>query len=124
MVSFFADTVLLSGRILDWPFTITQSLVVYIILAVLIGLAAEFIVGWRLPFGVLGAFLAALLGIWLMNLIGVNIAGDPILYSVPLVKTLLGAIIMVAIWHLITAPAWHRRRRYGYSYRRRRYVEN
>lgn len=122
MYTLFADTVLLSGRIGDWHFALMLSTLIYFVIAALIGLAAEFIVGWRLPFGFLGALIAALVGIWLFtSVIPLTIAGDPVFYGVPLVKTLIGAIVFLALWHLITAPAWHRRPRY--VYRRRRYVE-
>ena len=38
-----------------------------LIIAALVGFAAEIIVGWRLPFGFIGAIIAALIGIWLMT---------------------------------------------------------
>jgi len=98
---------------------ITTGLIVYLIIAAIIGLIAEFLVGWRLPFGIIGAIVAALVGIWLVtNVIPIAISGDPVIDGVPIITALIGAIILVAIWHLLTAPLWHRRRRYSY---RRRY---
>jgi uncharacterized membrane protein YeaQ/YmgE (transglycosylase-associated protein family) len=101
--------------------TITTDLIVYLIIAAIVGLVAEFLVGWRLPFGFIGAIVAALIGIWLLtDVISLTISGDPVIYGVPIIKALLGAIILVALWHLLTTPLWRRRRRYSY---RRRYRE-
>jgi uncharacterized membrane protein YeaQ/YmgE (transglycosylase-associated protein family) len=100
--------------------TITTSFIVYLVVAAIVGLVAVFIVGWRLPFGFIGAMIAALVGVWLLtNVVQLSIAGDPNIYGVPIFKALIGAILLVAIWHLLTYRAWGRRRRYGGYYRRR-----
>ncbi len=97
--------------------TITTALIVYLVVAAIVGLVAEFIVGWRLPFGIIGAVIAALVGVWLLtNVINLTINGDPNIYGVPIIKALIGAIVLVAIWHLLTFRAWRGRSRY---YRRR-----
>jgi uncharacterized membrane protein YeaQ/YmgE (transglycosylase-associated protein family) len=99
--------------------TITTAFIVYLVVAAIVGLVAEFIIGWRLPFGVIGAIIAALVGVWLLtNVINLSIAGDPNIYGVPIIKALIGAIVLVGLWHLLTYRTWRRRRRYGY-YRRR-----
>ena len=99
--------------------TITTAFIVYLVVAAIVGLIAEFIVGWRLPFGIVGAIIAALVGVWLLtNVINLSITGDPNIYGVPIIKALIGAIVLVAIWHLLTYRAWRRRSRYYY---RRRY---
>ncbi len=105
---------------------ITTGEIVYLIVAAIVGIVAEFIVGWRLPFGFIGAIIAALAGIWLLtNVIQVVIPNDPVIQGVPIIKALLGAVLLVAVWHLLTFNAWRRRRRYGRryerSYRRDRY---
>lgn len=95
--------------------TISASFIIYLIVAAIVGLVAETIVGWRLPFGIIGAIIAALIGIWLMtNLLIINGIGDIYVAGVPLIRALIGAIILVALWHLLTYRAWHRRRRYYY----------
>jgi len=72
---------------------------------------------WRLPFGIIGAVIAALVGVWLLtHVVNLTIAGDPNIYGVPIIKALIGAIVLVALWHLLTYRAWRRRSRY---YRRR-----
>ena len=94
---------------------ITLDFIIYLIVAAIVGLVAEFIVGWRLPFGFIGAIIAALLGIWLLtHVVVLVISGDPTIYGVPIIKALIGAIIMVALWHLLTYRSWYRRRRYYY----------
>jgi uncharacterized membrane protein YeaQ/YmgE (transglycosylase-associated protein family) len=115
------DQVLLAGNIAGWHFVITTSQLIYWAIAAIVGLVAESIVGWRLPFGFIGAIIAALIGVWLLtDVIPLNIAGDITIAGqpIPIIKALLGAIIVVAIWHLITYPSWHKRHRYYGGYRR------
>ena len=96
-----------------WSFSL--NFIIYLIIAAIVGFAAEFIVGWRLPFGFLGAIIAALLGIWLMTqVIILTGIGDVNVYGVPIVRALIGAILFVALWHLLTFRTWSRRRRYSY----------
>ncbi len=110
------STVLASGitiRIGSSSFTITPGFLIYLIVAAVIGVVAESIVGWRLPFGIIGAIIAALVGVWLMtNVIIISGISDIYIQGVPIIRALIGGIILVAIWHLITYPFWHRRRRY------------
>jgi uncharacterized membrane protein YeaQ/YmgE (transglycosylase-associated protein family) len=98
--------------------TIGTDFLIYLIVAAIVGLVAEFLVGWRLPFGFVGAIIAALIGVWLLTKV-IIITGIPDInvYGVPILKALIGAIILVAVWHLLTFRAWSRRSRY--SYRRR-----
>jgi uncharacterized membrane protein YeaQ/YmgE (transglycosylase-associated protein family) len=93
--------------------SIGWDFIMYLIIAAIVGLVAEFIVGWRVPFGIVGSIVAAIIGIWLMTrVINIQIDGlhDPMLYGVPLVHALVGSIILVAVWHLITAGSRPRRR--------------
>ncbi|HYK85465.1 MAG TPA: hypothetical protein VEV19_08880 [Ktedonobacteraceae bacterium] len=97
---------------------VTTAEIAYLVVAAIVGLVAEFIVGWRLPLGFIGAILASLAGIWVFTyLIPLNINGDPILYGIPIIRTLIGAILFVIIWHALTFGAWRSRGRY---YRRER----
>src|SRR5437016_12966480 len=100
----------------DASFTITVSQIIYVVIAAIVGLIAEFIVGWRLPFGIIGAIIAALIGIWLMTQV-IIISGIPDFRlntspPIDLVRALIGAIIFVFLWHLLTRPLYSRRRRY------------
>ena len=104
----------------DASITITVSQIIYLAIAALVGIVAEFIVGWRLPLGIIGAIIAALVGIWLLtNVVQVNIPGDFTIAGqpIPIIRALLGAIIVVALWHLLTYSSWRRRGRF---YRHRR----
>ena len=99
-----------------WSFGL--NIIIYVVIAAVVGLIAEAIVGWRLPLGIIGAIIAALVGIWLMTQV-IIISGIGDIYlgtnpSVPIIRGLIGAIILVAIWHLITYPLYRRRQRYYY----------
>jgi uncharacterized membrane protein YeaQ/YmgE (transglycosylase-associated protein family) len=90
-----------------WSFGLTFLL--YILVAAIIGAIAEAIVGSRIPFGIIGAIIAGVIGIWLMTQVivitGITVNGqeDIMLWGgVPLFRALIGAIVFVALWHLIT----------------------
>ena len=89
------------------------SQVMYLLVAAFVGFVAEFIVGWRLPLGIIGAIIAALAGIWIVtNVVILIIPGDRVFFGVPLFKALIGATLFTALWHLVTYPIWHRRQAY------------
>ena len=120
------DKPLLEANVLGTNLVLTTSGLIYLIIAAVVGLIAESLVGWRLPFGIVGAIIAALVGIWLLtSVVQVNIPGDFTIAGqpIPLIKALLGAIIVVAIWHLLTFPRWRGRRRY-YRGRRESYYRD
>ena len=106
-------TITLGGH--AWSFGL--NFILYLIIAAVVGLLAEAITGWRVPFGFIGAIIAALIGIWLMtqviviNGISVNGQNDIYLWGVPIIRALIGAIIFVALWHLITFGFGRRRYR-------------
>src|SRR5438067_1315782 len=95
--------------------TIGLGFIIYLIIAAIVGLIAEAIIGWRVPFGFVGAIIAAVIGIWLMTqVIIITGVGDINIQGVPIIRALIGAIIFVALWHLITYGLWRgRRRRYA-----------
>ena len=96
-----------------WTFGL--NFIIYLIVAAIVGLVAEALVGWRLPFGFIGAIIAAIIGIWLMTqVIIISGIGDINVFGVPIIRALIGAIIFVALWHLITYSLWHRRGRRSY----------
>ncbi len=89
------------------------SQVMYLLVAAFVGFVAEFIVGWRLPFGIIGAIIAALVGIWIVtNVVILVIPGDLVYFGVPLFKALIGATLFAALWYLLTYRIWHRRQPY------------
>ncbi len=100
-----------------WSFNVGLNLVVYLIVAAVVGLAAEAILGWRAPLGFIGAIIAALVGVWLMTQViiisGIGDYNIPTTPPVPLFRALIGAIILVALWHFIFGGIFHRRRSYA-----------
>jgi uncharacterized membrane protein YeaQ/YmgE (transglycosylase-associated protein family) len=98
-------------RLGDNVWSFGWNVILYLVIAAIVGLVAEYIVGWRLPLGIVGAIIAALVGIWLMTqVIVISGIGDFVLFGVPLFRALLGAIILVALWHLLTYGLTRRRR--------------
>jgi uncharacterized membrane protein YeaQ/YmgE (transglycosylase-associated protein family) len=126
MLSFFSYGFVLAAGITihvgDQLWSFGLNVIVYLIVAAVVGLVAEAIVGWRLPFGFIGAIIVALIGIWLMTrVIIIDGLPDINVEGVPLLRALIGAMLLVALWHAFTYPSWRRRRRYSYrrsSYRR------
>ena len=97
-------------KIGNYIWTFGLNVIIYLLVAAIVGIVAESIVGWRLPFGIIGAIIAALAGVWLLTqVIVLTGIGDIYVYGVPIFRALIGAIILVAIWHLVTFRAWRRR---------------
>ena len=104
-------TIQLGGNV--WNFG--TNFLIYLAVAAIVGLVAEALTGWRLPFGFVGAIIAALVGVWLLTqVIIINGIGDIDVFGVPIIRALLGAIILVAIWHLLTFSLWRGRGRNSY----------
>jgi uncharacterized membrane protein YeaQ/YmgE (transglycosylase-associated protein family) len=78
--------------------TFTQ-LIVWIIIAAIVGVLGELIAGRRAPAGILGAIMVGLFAIFLIvGFFHFSIAGEPKLEGVPLISTIIAAIILVIIW--------------------------
>src|SRR5260370_37120117 len=78
--------------------TFTQ-LIIWLVIAALIGFISEFIAGRRAPAGIIGAIMIGLLSIFLIvGFFHFHIIGAPTLEGVPLVITIFAAVILVAIW--------------------------
>ena len=75
------------------------QILIWIIIAVVVGVVGELIARRRAPDGIVGAILVGLLAIFLI--VGVfhfQIAGEPLLDGVPLISTIIVAAILVAVW--------------------------
>jgi uncharacterized membrane protein YeaQ/YmgE (transglycosylase-associated protein family) len=104
-----ADAVTLKLGDQVWSFG--PNSMVYLILAVLAGFVAESFLGWRLPLGIIGAIISALVGAWIFTRVLIIIGiGDLIVFGVPLISAPLGAIILVVLWYLLTYRLWRRPR--------------
>jgi uncharacterized membrane protein YeaQ/YmgE (transglycosylase-associated protein family) len=102
----------------DNVWTFGWNFIIYLIVAAVVGLVAEALVGRRLPFGFVGAIIAALIGVWLLTkVIIISGIGDINVYGVPIFRALVGAIILVAIWQFLAVGLSRGRGRS--SYRRR-----
>lgn len=95
--------------------TFGTNLIIYLIVAAIVGIVAEFIIGWRMPFGIVGAVVAGIIGIWLMTQV-IKIDGLPnfAIDGVQIIPALIGAIVLITIWHTLTYYSWRRRGRYSY----------
>ena len=70
----------------------------------------------------IGAILSALVGAWILTrILIITGIGDLIVFGVPLIRALLGAIFLVVLWYLLTYRLWRRPRPafHQQSYRRR-----
>ncbi|MBV9230178.1 MAG: hypothetical protein JOZ18_12760, partial [Chloroflexi bacterium] len=85
--SMLANNPGVSIKIGDNVWTFGLNFIIYLIIAAVVGLVAEAIVGPpRLPLGFIGAIIAALIGVWLMtNVILIGGIGDIYVYGVPLI---------------------------------------
>ena len=113
MFTLLAEAPLVTISVGNLHLALYQSQLMYLLVAAIIGFVAEFIVGWRLPFGIVGAIIAALVGIWIVNnVVTLIIPGDLVLFGIPIFKALIGAIVFTALWYLLTYRLWHHRSPY------------
>ncbi len=78
--------------------TFTQF-IVWIVIAAIVGFLGEFIAGRRAPAGILGAIMVGLFAIFLIvGFFHFSIDGEPKLEGVPLISTIIAAVILVIIW--------------------------
>jgi len=84
-------------------------LIVLILVAAVIGLIAERLVDRTMPYGIVGAIIVGFLGAWLMvDVLHIVIAPALAVEGIPLISALLGAIVVVFLFSLLTG------RRYGW----------
>lgn len=111
----FADLVILNFKIHSANFSLSVGQILIWIIALIIGMLARLAFGRRIPFGIIGTVLMALIGIWFVtDVFLINIPRDLIFYDVPLLKAVIGAIFFELLWYLISYRsyrAWERRRR-------------
>ncbi|QBD82584.1 transglycosylase [Ktedonosporobacter rubrisoli] len=81
--------------------TLTQF-VIWVVIAAAVGLVGEVIAGRRAPAGILGAIMVGLFAIFLIvGFFHFHIVDEPIVAGVPLISTIIAAIVLVIIWHNI-----------------------
>jgi len=86
-----------------------DQLIVLLLVGLLVGLVAETIVGTRLPLGYVGAIILGFLGAWVAtHILHFSISPEWTVNSVPVLRALIGAVILALLWSL----AMGRGRRY------------
>jgi uncharacterized membrane protein YeaQ/YmgE (transglycosylase-associated protein family) len=79
------------------------ELIVWIIIAAIVGFLGEFIAGRRAPAGILGAIMVGLFAIFLIvGFFHFHIVGEPTLEGVPIISTIIAAIMLVVVWSSIS----------------------
>jgi uncharacterized membrane protein YeaQ/YmgE (transglycosylase-associated protein family) len=88
--------------------TFTQFLV-WLIIAAIIGILGEFIAGRRAPAGILGAIMVGLFSIFLIvGFFHFHIVGEPTIEGVPIISTIIAAVMLVIIWSSVTTYYYRR----------------
>ena len=85
------------------------NLLIWVIIALLVGVVGELIAHRRAPDGILGAVILGFLGIFLVvGVLHFSIAGEPTLNGVPIISSIIAAALLVLLW---SAVVYHRYRR-------------
>jgi uncharacterized membrane protein YeaQ/YmgE (transglycosylase-associated protein family) len=81
--------------------TVTATeFIIWIIIAAIIGFLGELIAGRRAPAGILGAIMVGLFAIFLIvGFFHFSIANEPTLEHVPIISTIIAAVMLVIIWN-------------------------
>ncbi len=89
--------------------TLTQ-IIVYIVIALISAYLAGAMFGTRYPFGFVGAFVAALIGEWLMiNVLHILLAPEVSYGGVPIITAIVGALIVAFLVAVVAGSRHHRR---------------
>ena len=80
--------------------TITAiQLIVWLIVAAIVGFLGELIAGRRAPAGILGSIMVGLFAIFLIvGFFHFSIKGEPMVEGVPIISTLIAAAMLVTLW--------------------------
>jgi uncharacterized membrane protein YeaQ/YmgE (transglycosylase-associated protein family) len=101
---------------LGWLTAGLLGLILYLVIAGLVGWLATLIVPARWPLGWIGAIAAGLLGswlgVWVMGQLGLGGQVGPVVFGVPVIPAFVGALILALIVALLQGAFWRRRRYY------------
>jgi uncharacterized membrane protein YeaQ/YmgE (transglycosylase-associated protein family) len=105
-----------------------ETLLVWIVISLIVGILGELIARRRAPDGIIGAAVIGFIAILLIvGVLHFSIAGEPTIAGVPLISSIIVAVILVALWsgfayRRVYRPSYERyyRRRGGYVRRPRR----
>jgi uncharacterized membrane protein YeaQ/YmgE (transglycosylase-associated protein family) len=93
------------------------DVIIWLIIAALVGFVGELLALRRTPFGIVGAIIVGFIAIFLV--VGVlhwHIVGEPYLNGVPVITSILAAAVVVLLW---SALAYRHAYRYYHRYYRR-----
>jgi uncharacterized membrane protein YeaQ/YmgE (transglycosylase-associated protein family) len=97
------------------------DLIIWLLIAALVGVIGELLARRRAPDGLLGAIIVGFIAIFLViGVLHAHIAGEPYLYTVPLLTSIIVAAIVTFIWSAFAYRHVHRS--YSRYYRRGGYV--
>ena len=83
-----------------------STILVWIIIAAIVGFLGELIARRRAPEGIIGAIILGFIAIFLVNdVLHVFISGEPRYAGVPIITSIIAAAILVFLW---SAFAYHR----------------
>lgn len=82
-----------AGIFITWP-----QVFVLLVVALIGALIAELVIGNAPKFGFFGSVLAGLLGAWILTNLPLDLAVEPRLEDLPLIRGILGSFIVVAIF--------------------------
>ncbi len=87
------------------------QLIVFLLIAIIAAWIAGAVLGVRYPFGFIGAFIAAIVGEWLMlNIFHVVLAPEVSYAGIPIITALVGALILAFIVALVLGGGLRYRR--------------
>ncbi len=104
------------------------TILVWIIIAAIVGFLGELIARRRAPDGIIGAIILGFIAIFLVNdVLHVSIKGEPVYAGVPIITSIIAAAILVFLWsaffyHRVYHPyreRYYRRGTYARRPRRR-----
>ena len=84
------------------------QLIIWIIIAAIVGVIGELIAGRRAPDGILGAIIVGFLAIFLIvGVLHFHIGDEPLLNGVPLISSVIVAAILVFLWSRFAYRRYH-----------------
>ncbi|MBE3559857.1 MAG: transglycosylase [Ktedonobacteraceae bacterium] len=98
-------------------------LVVWLMIAALVGLVGELIARRRVADGILGAIILGFIAIVLVvGVLHISISGEPTIAGVPLITSILAAALLTIIWSAFAYQRVYRPYHERYYYRRGNYA--
>jgi uncharacterized membrane protein YeaQ/YmgE (transglycosylase-associated protein family) len=72
---------------------------VWLIIAALVGVVGELVARRRIPFGIVGAIIVGFIAIFLVDgVLRWHMLGEPYLNGVPVITSILAAAVLVLLW--------------------------